>query len=98
MNIIKKTSIAALLSVFAFSALVTLPAKAEVNPFEAQGIVSIVGHDGEEKGKCGEGKKAMKKGKCGEGKCGEGKKAMKKGKCGEGKCGEGKKKTKKCGG
>jgi len=110
MNIIKKSSIVTLLSIFAFSAFVTLPAKAAVNPFADHNIMTIVDHDekkgnGEGKkamkkgkcgeGKCGEGKKAMKKGKCGEGKCGEGKKAMKKGKCGEGKCGEGKKAAKK---
>ena len=92
MNIIKKSSIVTLLSIFAFSAFVTLPAKAAVNPFADHNIVTIVDHD-EKQGKCGEAKKAMKKGKCGEGKCGEGKKAAKKGKCGEGKA-----KAKKCGG
>ncbi len=95
MNIIKKSAVALLLGTFALTSLVSLSAKAESNPFEAQGIVSIAGDDGKDQ-KCGEGKKA-KKGKCGEGKCGEGKKA-KKGKCGEGKCGEGKKAKKgKCG-
>jgi uncharacterized low-complexity protein len=92
MNIIKRSSIVTLLSIFAFSAFVTLPAKAAVNPFADHNLMTVVGHD-EKKSKCGEGKKAMKKGKCGEGKCGEGKKAMKKGKCGEGKD-----KAKKCGG
>ncbi len=53
MNIIKKSSIAALLSVFAFSAMVTMPAKAETNPFAAQDMVTIVKHDGDKKGKCG---------------------------------------------
>ena len=88
MNIIKKSTLALLLGAFTLASLVSLPAKAESNPFEAQGIVSIAG-DHDKDHKCGEGKKD-KKGKCGEGKCGEGKKA-KKGKCGEGKCGEGKK-------
>ena len=92
MNIIKKSSIVTLLSIFAFSAFVTLPAKAAVNPFADHNIVTIVDHD-EKQGKSGEDKKAMKKGKCCEGKCGEGKKAAKKGKCGEGKA-----KAKKCGG
>ena len=102
MNIIKKSAVVLMLGTFALTSLVSLSAKAESNPFESQGIVSIVAdQDKKEKcgeGKCGEGKKAAK-GKCGEGKCGEGKKAMK-GKCGEGKCGEGKKakKDKKCGG
>ncbi len=100
MNLIKKSSIVTLLSIFAFSAFVTLPAKAAVNPFADHNIMTVVAHDDKKAdGKCGEGKKAMKKGKCGEGKCGEGKKAMKstmkKGKCGEGKCGEGKKAMKK---
>jgi len=105
MNIIKKSTLAMLFGAFAVATLVSLPAKAESNPFEAQGIVTIAEQDdkagkcGEGKmkdGKCGEGKKA-KKGKCGEGKCGEGK-AAKKGKCGEGKCGEGKAAKKgKCG-
>jgi len=89
MNIIKKSSVAALLSIFALSAFVSVAAKAESNPFAAQDIVTIVAQEDDKKGKCGEGK-------CGEGKA---KKAMK-GKCGEGKCGEGKakSKTKKCGG
>jgi len=97
MNLIKKSSIVTLLSIFAFSAFVTLPAKAAVNPFADNNIMTIVEQDEKKgkcgEGKCGEGKKAAKKGKCGEGKCGEGKKAMKKGKCGEGKD-----KAKKCGG
>ena len=91
MNIIKKSALGLLLGTFTVASLMSLPVKAESNPFEAQGIVSIVAEDNKAQ-KCGEGKakKAMK-GKCGEGKCGEGKakKAMK-GKCGEGKCGEGK--------
>jgi len=95
MNIIKKSTLAMLFGAFAVATLVSLPAKAESNPFEAQSIVTIAEQD-DKAGKCGEGK-AAKKGKCGEGKCGEGK-AAKKGKCGEGKCGEGKAAKKgKCG-
>jgi len=107
MNLIKKVKISALLGLFTLAAAVTLPAQAEVNPFETQTITTIVsasaGDDkcgeGKAKGKCGEGK-AKAKGKCGEGKCGEGKK--KSSKCGEGKkksskCGEGKAKSSKCG-
>ncbi|NQY16185.1 HvfA family oxazolone/thioamide-modified RiPP metallophore [Alteromonas sp.] len=93
MNIIKKSSVAALLSIFALSAFVSVSAQAESNPFATKGHVTIVAQDDEKKGKCGEGKcgegkakKAMK-GKCGEGKCGGDKKAGKEGKCGEGKCG-----------
>jgi uncharacterized low-complexity protein len=100
MKLLKKSSMTALLGLFALTLAVTTPAKAETNPFEAQSITTIVAVDAS--GKCGEGKKADKA-KCGEGKmdkkgkCGEGKKA-KKGKCGEGKCGEGKKAKKgKCG-
>jgi uncharacterized low-complexity protein len=105
MKLLKKSSMTALLGLFALSLAVSAPVKAETNPFETKSIVTIVveeanGKCGEgkadAKGKCGEGK-AAKKGKCGEGKCGESKKA-KKGKCGEGKCGEGKKAKKgKCG-
>ena len=87
MKLIQKSSIAALLSLFALSAAVTMPAKAETNPFAVQEVMTIVAADNHEKGKCGEGKcgesKAKKKGKCGEGKCGESK-GKKKGKCGEG--------------
>ncbi len=94
MKLLKKSSMTALLGLFALSLAVSAPVKAETNPFETKNIVTIVAE--EAKGKCGEGKKA-KKGKCGEGKCGESKKA-KKGKCGEGKCGESKKAKKgKCG-
>ena len=94
MKLLKKSSMTALLGLFALSLAVSAPVKAETNPFETKSIVTIVAE--EAAGKCGEGK-AEKKGKCGEGKCGEGKKA-KKGKCGEGKCGEGKKAKKgKCG-
>ena len=100
MKLLKKSSMTALLGLFALTLAVSTPAKAETNPFEAQSITTIVAADAN--GKCGEGKKADKgkcgegkmdkKGKCGEGKCGEGKKAKK------GKCGEGKSKAKKCGG
>jgi uncharacterized low-complexity protein len=110
MKLLKKSSMTALLGLFALSLAVSAPVKAETNPFETQSIVTIVAEEatskcGEgkdaKKGKCGEGKcgegKTAKKGKCGEGKCGEGK-AAKKGKCGEGKCGEGKAAKKgKCG-
>ena len=103
MKLIKKSSIAALLGLFTLAVAVTMPAKAEVNPFATQEVMTIVSADDHEKGKCGEGKcgegkmKAKAKGKCGEGKCGESK-AKAKGKCGEGKCGEGKaKKEGKCG-
>ncbi len=105
MKILKKSSMTALLGLFALALAVSTPAKAETNPFETQSIVTITAVDAsgkcgegktDEKTKCGEGKVA-KKGKCGEGKCGEGKVA-KKGKCGEGKCGEGKAAKKgKCG-
>ena len=92
MKLIKKSSIAALLGLFALTVAVTMPAKAETNPFAVQDVMTIVSADDHKKGKCGEGKcgegKAKAKGKCGEGKCGEGKKKAKKGKCGEGKCGE----------
>ena len=94
MNIIKKSSVAALLSIFAMAAVFSMPAKAENNPFESQELMTIVAAGDNHDHKCGEGKDKDKKGKCGEGKCGEGK--AKKGKCGEGKCGESK--TKKCGG
>ena len=72
MNLLKKTSAAALLSVFAAAMFVTAPASAEVNPFASQDVVNVSVMAGGEK--------------CGEGKCGEGK-AKAKGKCGEGKCG-----------
>ncbi|MGB1264054.1 MAG: hypothetical protein ACPG52_14185, partial [Cognaticolwellia sp.] len=96
MKLIKKSSMAALLGLFALTAALTMPAKAETNPFAVQDVMTIVSADEQKKGKCGEGKcgegkmKAKAKGKCGEGKCGEGKmKRHAKGKCGEGKCGEG---------
>ncbi len=97
MKLIKKSSIAALLGLFALTVAATMPAKAETNPFAVQNTMTIVSADDHEKGKCGEGKcgeskmkaKAKAKGKCGEGKCGETKaKTKAKGKCGEGKCGE----------
>ncbi len=95
MNLLKKSSLAAVVGLLAFTALTSNIAKAETNPFAAQELVTIVSHDGD--GKCGEGKMkdSAKKGKCGEGKCGEGKMkaSAKKGKCGEGKCGEGKMKA-----
>jgi len=86
MNLLKKSGLAAVMGLIAFSVFASNVAKAESNPFAAQNIVTVVSEDAGEN-KCGEGKK----GKCGKakGKCGEGKK----GKCGkaEGKCGEGKK-------
>ncbi|MBA6389188.1 hypothetical protein H4J38_00165 [Colwellia sp. BRX10-3] len=102
MKLIKKSSMAALLGLFALTVAATMPVKAETNPFAVQNVMTIVSADGHENGKCGEGKmKDKAKGKCGEGKCGEGKmKDKAEGKCGEGKCGEGKMKDKakgKCG-
>ncbi|MFT5812892.1 MAG: putative low-complexity protein [Psychroserpens sp.] len=109
MKLIKKSSMAALLGLFALTVAATMPVKAETNPFAVQNLMTIVSADGHEDGKCGEGKmKDKAKGKCGEGKCGEGKmkdkakgkcgegkmKDKAKGKCGEGKCGEGKMKDK----
>ena len=94
MSMIKKSSISALVALFALMFVFTAPAKAETNPFASQDLMTIVGDSDAKKGKCGEGKCGegkAKKGKCGEGKCGEGK--AKKGKCGEGKA----KKGKKCG-
>ena len=95
MKLIKKSSIAALLGLFALTVAATMPVKAETNPFAVQNVMTIVSADDHEKGKCGEGKcgegkmKAKAKGKCGEGKCGD-KKAE--GSCGdkkeEGKCGD----------
>jgi uncharacterized low-complexity protein len=87
MNIVKKSSIAMVMSLLALGLFTSNIAKAEANPFATGELVTIVTDH--------------KEGKCGEGKCGEGKmKDAKKGKCGEGKCGEGKSKDKgkKCGG
>ena len=97
MNIIKKSSIAVVMSLLAFSFFTSNIAKAESNPFATAELVTIVSDQADSKcgeGKCGEGKmRDAKKAKCGEGKCGEGKmKSAMKGKCGEGKCGEGKSK------
>ncbi len=95
MNLLKKSGLAAVMGLLAFSVFASNVAKAETNPFAAQDLVTFVA-EGASEGKCGEGKG---KGKCGEGKCGESKaKAKAKGKCGEGKCGESKVKAKgKCG-
>ena len=95
MNILKKSGLAAIMGLIAFSVFASNVAKAEVNPFAAQDLVTFApGGHSEGKTKCGEGKcgesKAKAKAKCGEGKCGESK-AKAKAKCGEGKCGEGKK-------
>ncbi len=105
MNIVKKSTMAVVMSVLAFGLFASNIAKAESNPFATGELVTIVTDHKEGKcgeGKCGEGKmKDAKKAKCGEGKCGEGKATgAKKAKCGEGKCGEGKSKdkSKKCGG
>ena len=105
MNIVKKSSIAAVLGLLTFSLFASNVAKAETNPFAANELVTIAAEHTDTK--CGEGKaKDGKKGKCGEGKCGEGKmKDHKIGKCGEGKmtsheqgkCGEGKMKAAKKG-
>ena len=109
MNILKKSGLAVVMGVLAFSVFTSNVVKAEVNPFATQ---SLVTYTNESEGKCGEGKMKAKaeekmKGKCGEskmkGKCGEGKMKTKahekmEGKCGEskmkGKCGEGKMKAK----
>jgi uncharacterized low-complexity protein len=92
----KKSGLAAIMGLLAFSVFASSIAKAETNPFAAQNLVTFTMESPSE-GKCGEGKakcgesKAKAKSKCGEGKCGEGK-------CGEGKCGESKGKAKaKCG-
>ena len=113
MNLLKKSGLAAVMGLLAFSVFTSNVAKAETNPFAAQDIMTVVAADGKDdkcgegkakgkgkcgEGKCGESKAKAKKGKCGEGKCGESKAKAKKGKCGEGKCGEGKSKAKaKCG-
>ena len=95
MNILKKSGLAAVMGLLAFSVFVSNAAKAELNPFASQDLVTFA-PEGVSEGKCGE-SKAKAKGKCGEGKCGESK-AKAKGKCGEGKCGESKAKAKgKCG-
>jgi uncharacterized low-complexity protein len=101
MTLLKKSGLAAIMGLLAFSVFASNVAKAEVNPFASQDLVTFAPEgesEGKAKGKCGEGKcgeskmKAKAKGKCGEGKCGESKmKAKAKGKCGEGKCGESKK-------
>jgi uncharacterized low-complexity protein len=89
MNILKKSISALMFTVLSFAFLLSLPAKAEVNPFADQSVMHFAS-DSDSKAKCGEGKcgESKAKAKCGEGKCGEGKA---KAKCGEGKCGEGKK-------
>jgi uncharacterized low-complexity protein len=87
----KKSGLAAIMGLLAFSVFASSIAKAETNPFAAQNLVTFTMESPSE-GKCGEGKA-----KCGEGKCGESK-AKAKAKCGEGKCGESKGKAKaKCG-
>ena len=55
MKLIKKSSIAALLGLFALTVAATMPAKAETNPFAVQNTMTIVSADDHEKGKCGEG-------------------------------------------
>ena len=91
MKLLKKSGLAAMMGLLAFSVFASNVAKAEVNPFSAQTLVTFIAEDAT-KAKCGEGKcgenKAKAKAKCGEGKCGENKA---KAKCGEGK-------SKKCGG
>ena len=81
-------------------------ANAAENPFGMSALSSGYQVADNAEGKCGEGMKDKKEGKCGEGKCGEGMKDKKEGKCGEGmkdkkegKCGEGMKDKKegKCG-
>ena len=104
MNLLKKSGLAAVMGLLALSVFASNVAKAEVNPFASQDLVTFAPEgesEGKAKAKCGEGKcgesKAKAKAKCGEGKCGESK-AKAKAKCGEGKCGESKAKAKaKCG-
>ena len=78
MNLLKKSGLAAVMGLLAFSVFTSNVAKAEVNPFASQDLVTFA-PDGASEGKA----------KCGEGKCGESK-AKSKAKCGEGKCGQGK--------
>ena len=89
MKLLKKSGLAAMMGLLAFSVFASNVAKAEVNPFSAQTLVTFIAEDAT-KAKCGEGKcgENKAKAKCGEGKCGENKA---KAKCGEGK-------SKKCGG
>ena len=96
MNIAKKLSITAVVSLSALIFFTSNIANAESNPFSTPELVTIVADKVD--GKCGEGKcgeskaKSSTKAKCGEGKCGESKaKSSAKAKCGEGKCGESKK-------
>ena len=94
MNLFKKSGLAAIMGLLAFSVFASNVAKAEVNPFATQDLVTFTSESVSE-GKCGE-NKTKAKAKCGEGKCGENK-AKAKAKCGEGKCGENKAKAKaKC--
>jgi uncharacterized low-complexity protein len=100
MNLLKKSGLVSIMGLLAFSIFASNVAKAEVNPFAAQDLVTFA-PESKSEGKCGEGKcgegKMKAKAKCGEGKCGESKMKAK-AKCGEGKCGESKAKGKKCGG
>ena len=81
MKTFNKSPLALVFAVFALMSFISMPAKANNNPFEVENVQLSYVDDAHQDHSCGEGKD--KKGKCGEGKCGEGKK---KGKCGEGKC------------
>ena len=63
MNIVKKSSIAAVMSLLAFSLFTSNIAKAESNPFASNELVTIVSDHAD--GKCGEGKMKEKSKKCG---------------------------------
>jgi len=66
MNLLKKSGLAAVMGLLAFSVFASNVAKAETNPFASQSLVTFTAEE-TDKGKCGEGK-AKAKGKCGEGK------------------------------
>jgi len=106
MNIIKKSSLAAIGGSLLLAVMASSPVYAEVNPFSAHDLTTVSIASGS--GKCGENKAKTDKMKCGEakmiaahgGKCGEAEmkkmaamKAKHGGKCGEGKCGEAKMKA-----
>ena len=74
MNLLKKSGLAVMMGLLAFSVFASNVTKAETNLFAAENIVTFAA-ESSSKTKCGEGK-------CGEGKCGESKA---KDRCGEGK-------------
>jgi uncharacterized low-complexity protein len=55
MNLLKKTGLAAIMGLLAFSVFASNVAKAEVNPFAAQDLVTFAS-EGNSEGTCGEGK------------------------------------------